>query len=1286
MNLLRRLVLLAMLLVPGIAHADALTAVIIIAEIIGSYTVAVAIVSFVITYGFTLAVIALNVYGASSARRKASEEAARARAQYNSNLIDRATTLLQPNPAWRIVYGHCIAGGDIVAMFTSNKTGTRANGDSYVKPDAYKHLVIHVATHEVEGIYDTLINGVRVGRLDTDGWVLPTALGTGKGYVTSSTALIGATSIPVASGEGTILVGDEVSFTGDSTRYTLTSAVTGPGQTFTIAAPGLLQNVTSGTDVHIGNDLAQAPSQSRTSTIPAGGSIVLTERVIDVLSVASGAGGMGDGTPYAPGVVTVSADRLTITGTPFNKVSYTVRHVDSSVRIKYHTGADSQVVDPTLKAMFPLLWTDDHRLRGMAYVVVTLDLEQQQFQGGPPQMAFEIKGRKVTDPRVDLVTRTFSKNPALIINDHLKALWGFECVDADISQSYLIAAANACDVATNFVSLDPLGATVTRNMPLYTCSGAFTSADSPEGILNDLAESMAGYAMYGGEWLVVPGTWTAPVMDLGDDNLDGQIGVIQAGAGMDTLFNGAHASYLGFGRTAPSDITPYQNATFLAADGRELWSDYTLPFTDDAVRARNIVRIFTERNRDGLIISYPAKLMAWPLRVGDRVRVTSAEYGFVNKYFRVTDWQFGTNTAVNLTLQEDGPEAYDQADATTSDPQPNTALPNPFFVKPVVGVTAQSGTSQLLVMSDGSVLTRVLVSWDALTGSYMIPGGTIEVAWQTLYSDVWHTTNVLPDEKSVYISGMDDGVRITLRVRAINSILAKSVYTFLAHTVIGKTQAPGNVTGFVSTLSADSSQVRFTWTANVEPDYKETELHLEAVWNDATPPLFVGRASDWTWTTPVVGTYDVLAKHRDTSGNVSITAAHVNRSVPAYVPPADGADGITFVLSNEAHTVASDVFGNVPSFLGADSFISAYVGGVYSTNLWTYTKTDVNLHSYFQPGVPNHVIVDAMGGTKLLIHAAETAGSVAPVDSSAGRHGIYNPGSVVTETALHAKFDRALPFDGTADSYLEVAHTPEFALTDLNFAIQGQVYVPSLLAQRQFIVGWWGPGTATTDHSWAVLVGTDGKLNFDFSSLLDVADYTITSTVSIPTGTVTEWGVSRVGNTLTLKVGTTLVNFAFDKTIRTIAGAIEDDLGTPVAYSYYTSVQYPFAVADAMRFGVPTLQGGYRIKVTADNMAVGVPTLQGGSLAAAINYLSYDGRPFPDNMAVGVPTIQSGSIVVVISYPTYDGRPFPDNMAVGVPTLQSGTIVVTIQYVNYTNALNDQMTVGVPTLQSGTLT
>lgn len=73
--------------------------------------------------------------------------------------------------------------------------------------------------------------------------------GTGASYVTNGALAKGATSIPVQTGTGTVVAGDVVTFNGDTRKYVVTGALS--GGSFTIAAPGLMQPLSTGAAVTV---------------------------------------------------------------------------------------------------------------------------------------------------------------------------------------------------------------------------------------------------------------------------------------------------------------------------------------------------------------------------------------------------------------------------------------------------------------------------------------------------------------------------------------------------------------------------------------------------------------------------------------------------------------------------------------------------------------------------------------------------------------------------------------------------------------------------------------------------------------------------------------------------------------------------------------------------------------------------------------------------------------------------------------------------------------------------
>jgi hypothetical protein len=710
---MRRALIIAALLLPAVAHADPISVFAAVLATTGSAAFAggvAAVTSFLAANAFAVGLVAVNVFGAASGRRKARKAAALQRAEYNASLQDRSVTTLSANPPWRIVYGRCITGGDIVAIFTSDKTGTRPNGASYTKPDALKHLVIVLAAHQVQAINEVFIDGVALGALDGSGWVT-----TGEFY---------------KAGEATF-------------------------RTVSIAPGG---NYNAGT-------------------------------VVTVLDAWYTVGAGLEATTYPVTVTLTSGNTVINNGSAQTvEVRYTINATAARVRVSKQLGTDTQTVDTYLNSVAPTQWDSSCRLRGLAYVVLTLDLEEPRFQGGPPNVTFDVSGRLALDPRT--ATTAWTQNPAVLVRDFLTSPWGYACASTDIDTTLHNAAANACDVA---ISLD-VGGVVTTGQPTYTCNGAFTTADSREAVLEDLCESMAGFASYGATWGIVAGAWTAPVMTLTDDDLDGQLEVVQAGAGMEALFNGLRGQYIAAGKATPSDFDSYANATFVAADGQALWSDIALPFTNNKARARNLARVFVERNRDGLVIRYPAKLRAWPLQIGDRVTVTSAEYGFSAKPFRVTDWQFGATTAVQLTLQEDAAAVYDLADAATADPAPNTALPNPWLLSALTGVTATSGASTVLKSGNRALIPRILVQWNPVTDAYVADGtGRIELLWMR-NSGPWQRMSLPGDSTSAYITGVDNRDFVVIEARARNGLGAVSNSVFVGHVVLASALEPeGNL-------------------------------------------------------------------------------------------------------------------------------------------------------------------------------------------------------------------------------------------------------------------------------------------------------------------------------------------------------------------------------------------------------------------------------------------------------------------------------------------------------------
>lgn len=754
--------------------------------------------------------------GAEQRRRLRKAEAAR-RQKAIDNLQARNITALTAEPPMRGGYGRSLGGGDVVAIFTTDKVVTDEFGFSVTRPDSLKHVVVHFLSREVQALHEVYIDNTPVGALDVSGY--PT-----------------------------------------------------------------------------GGEFHGTPDATRTIVIPSGTSYTLDTNArpaTEIVGVPFYTTGSGENTQNVNTTATIAGDGLSIsvpaTGADVT-VTYKYLGLVRPVRISKFLGSPTQTVDTYLNGLVPTKWTTDHRLRGLAGIVITLDLEDQRFQGGLPNITVEGSWAKVYDPRLDSTqpggsgahrytdpnTWEWSANPALCTADWLCSELGYKCNPAtDIDWAYVVAAANACDAAGTFDEGDGAGPFTAAR---YTCNGVFSADDSKEKVLEDITESMAGTAIPAAQWQVMAGAWVTPVATLNDDDLNGSIEVVQADTATDALINSARGRYIPAGKSQPAEANPpYTNATFVTADqGVKLWDDFQFPYTSSNARVRDLLRIKVEQRRSGLVINYPAKLKAWGLRVGERVYVNHTPYAWVNKAFRITDRRHTQQAPVLLTLQEDDPTIWDQADAATADPTPNTGLPSPYNVVPLVDLAATSSEATMLRTADGTWVPGIDLTWDPITDRSSIPDGRVEIFWNRNTEARWRTLAPVPaDTTAARISGgvLREGDRVLVKARVRNRFghLGPDRHAFVA--VVGKTSAPAAPAGLAAT--AQPGGVLVSVTPSTAADFKETEFRVGASWAGGTV-IYVGRAASFVWSWPVAGSYTVRAKHRDTNGNES---AEVTTSV-----------------------------------------------------------------------------------------------------------------------------------------------------------------------------------------------------------------------------------------------------------------------------------------------------------------------------------------------------------------------------------------------------------------------
>ena len=497
-------------------------------------------------------------------------------------------------------------------------------------------------------------------------------------------------------------------------------------------------------------------------------------------------------------LMTVSFDSA-ISGTA--TIDYQYLRQDSKAKVWKYLGSPGQDISPILIARFPELISSTDKFQGYALLIVELQYDTNVYISGVPGVSAVIRGAKILDPRTSEIEWT--ENPALIAYDWARYANGGNCTDEQIKLDNVIAAANACDVVTEFETPDG-----TEERALFTCGIGCRLDGNPDSWMDEIVESMAGkWAFAGGQLSMVAGVFRTPVATLdeswvafpeGENTEEKQISIVrQPLADMVNIYrptiSDSEQAYV------PAPMPAVSSAAYIEVDGQELPRESALTGVTHNVHAQHICGIFLRDSREDLSMTLPCNLKAWQMELFDIIYVNLPHFGFENKLFEILGWKFSPQGGVELNLKETGASIYD-VDANFDNPnaEPNTSLPDPWFVEELTGLTAESGTDQLVIQSDGTILTRVLVSWDPVEDASVFTAGHIDIWWRVVSpgGGAWNTIRVAGDQESAFITGVPDGEFLIIKARACSTIVNGPWSLQINHLVVGKTEPPPPVEKF----------------------------------------------------------------------------------------------------------------------------------------------------------------------------------------------------------------------------------------------------------------------------------------------------------------------------------------------------------------------------------------------------------------------------------------------------------------------------------------------------------
>lgn len=524
------------------------------------------------------------------------------------------------------------------------------------------------------------------------------------------------------------------------------------------------------------------------------------------------------------------------------------------------TSAILPTVTPSGVASNPPNWTSSHILRGQAYVHIFCWYNEDKFESGLPKFEIELKGKNdIYDPRTG--TSGYTDNQALCTLDALRWSRMFNVPDADIDMDAFSAAAN---VADELVASGP-GTTERR----YTVNGSIPFDRPPLEVISSLVKAGAGFPVYTqGKWTYVPGAYTAPVMDLDESDLVGGLS-FQPGPGKSARHNKATGTYID--ASQDFEVVEFSQLiinAYIEDDLEELEKTFEFALTNSGPTSRRLAKISIERGRYGLTVSLVAKFKALRLTPGDRINLSIERLGWTPKVFRVEATEFSFESGVKLDLREDAPEIYDwqEGDVLALDPPPAIQIPEALEISPPTNIVVDEELYQTITRA--AIKVRMLVSWDE--DEDRVARG-YDVQFRKVGATTWTDAVTFWQDNSVEINDVDDD-DYEVRVRAINTLGARSDWATVEYTVIGKAAPPPDV----PLLFVEKRVLKWTYPSaplDLAGFLVRFQNGDRRFWADATP-AHEGTVTETLFdVSEFSGTKTFLVKAVDTTGNESLNPA-----------------------------------------------------------------------------------------------------------------------------------------------------------------------------------------------------------------------------------------------------------------------------------------------------------------------------------------------------------------------------------------------------------------------------
>jgi hypothetical protein len=495
----------------------------------------------------------------------------------------------------------------------------------------------------------------------------------------------------------------------------------------------------------------------------------------------------------------------------FNDVISTDAKFSGLLTINKYIGTDAQTADSMLVSA-NIGWTENHRLRGIAYLAVRIAYNRDVFSS-IPTITCLVQGRKILDTRTS--TTAYSTNPAMCLRDYLvNPRYGKGLSSSLIDTASFNQAATDCDTLVAKY-------TGASNSKIFECNAIIDTNQKIFDNVSIFLRGMRGIMPFqNGLYRLIFEKDTASVYSIDVDKIVGGIGI--ASTRKSQTYNKVTARFTNpEANWQPDSITwppagSSEESQFLSEDSNvEMSAQIDLPTITSVYAAKDIARIVClASRRSKLSVSVQTTLDVMEVTVGDIIQLSHPTPAWTNKEFRVNSMQITPDGLVSLNLQEHVDSIYPWETGAEIDPVVESALPDPFSV---AAPTSLSVTPSSFLQQDGTASPVLSVTWTASADFFV---ARYEVQYRKGTEDY---QSLLTEETQLTIFNVLPTASYDVRVRAINSIDARSAFVTVENsTAVGDTTAPSTP----SDLQAfgGTNQISLFWTNPADSDLDVVQI------------------------------------------------------------------------------------------------------------------------------------------------------------------------------------------------------------------------------------------------------------------------------------------------------------------------------------------------------------------------------------------------------------------------------------------------------------------------------